>query len=56
MSEACPDASAAYDALYEEYAVLHDYFGRGTNEVMHRLRQIPRYPSPADPRGDRRAL
>ena len=56
MSEACPDASAAYDALYEEYAVLHDYFGRGTNEVIHRLRQIRRDPNPADPGGDRSAL
>ena len=37
-----PEASAAYDALYEEYATLHDYFGRGTNEVMHRLRRIRR--------------
>ena len=37
-----PKASSAYDALYEEYATLHDYFGRGTNEVMHRLRQIRR--------------
>ena len=36
------EASAAYDALYEEYATLHDYFGRGTNEVMHRLRRIRR--------------
>jgi L-ribulokinase len=32
----------AYDALYAEYATLHDYFGRGTNEVMHRLRDIKR--------------
>ncbi|HYH88983.1 MAG TPA: ribulokinase [Solirubrobacteraceae bacterium] len=37
-----PEASTAYDPLYEEYATLHDYFGRGTNEVMHRLRQIRR--------------
>ena len=37
-----PEASAAYDALYEEYATLHDYFGRGTNDVMHRLRRIRR--------------
>ncbi|AUI58553.1 ribulokinase [Amycolatopsis sp. BJA-103] len=27
----------AYDELYTEYAVLHDYFGRGANDVMHRL-------------------
>jgi L-ribulokinase len=37
-----PEASSAYDALYEEYVTLHDYFGRGANEVMHRLRQIRR--------------
>jgi L-ribulokinase len=32
----------AYEALYAEYIGLHDYFGRGTNEVMHRLREIRR--------------
>jgi L-ribulokinase len=35
-----PDRAAAYDRLYEEYRLLHDYFGRGTNDVMHRLRRI----------------
>jgi L-ribulokinase len=37
-----PDAerAAAYDRLYAEYRLLHDYFGRGTNAVMHRLRRI----------------
>jgi L-ribulokinase len=34
--------AAAYDPLYAEYAALHDYFGRGTNDVMHRLRDIKR--------------
>ena len=29
---------AAYDELYAEYRVLHDYFGRGGNDVMHRLK------------------
>jgi hypothetical protein len=29
-----------YDQLYAEYVVLHDYFGRGANEVMHRLRAL----------------
>jgi L-ribulokinase len=29
-----------YDQLYAEYAALHDYFGRGSNEVMHRLRDM----------------
>jgi L-ribulokinase len=35
-----PTRAAAYDELYAEYVRLHDYFGRGTNEVMHRLRAI----------------
>ncbi len=34
--------AAAYDALFAEYRTLHDYFGRGANEVMHRLRRIKR--------------
>jgi L-ribulokinase len=34
--------AAAYDALYAEYALLHDYFGRGGNDVMHRLRALRR--------------
>lgn len=29
-----------YSALYAEYKRLHDYFGRGENGVMRRLRQI----------------
>ena len=32
--------SVLYDPLYEEYKRLHDYFGRGGNDVMHRLREI----------------
>jgi L-ribulokinase len=37
-----PDPARAnvYDELYAEYVQLHDYFGRGANEVMHRLRAI----------------
>jgi L-ribulokinase len=31
-----------YDKLYREYAELHDYFGRGTNNVMKRLKQLKR--------------
>lgn len=34
------DAAAAYDALYLEYVALHDHFGRGGNDVMHRLKAI----------------
>jgi L-ribulokinase len=32
----------AYDAIYAEYRTLHDYFGRGGNDVMHRLRELRR--------------
>jgi L-ribulokinase len=37
-----PDAARAvvYDELYAEYVRLHDYFGRGTSQVMYRLRAI----------------
>lgn len=30
----------AYTALYTEYVKLHDYFGRGANNVMKRLREM----------------
>ncbi len=32
-----PENHAAYQKLYEEYVQLHDYFGRGSNNVMKRL-------------------
>ncbi len=35
-----PASVGVYDQLYAEYLRLHDYFGRGGNEVMHRLRAI----------------
>jgi L-ribulokinase len=28
----------AYQALYADYVELHDHFGRGSNDVMHRLK------------------
>lgn len=31
---------AAYNKLYAEYVTLHDYFGRGANDVMKRLKQM----------------
>jgi L-ribulokinase len=34
--------SLAYDELYKEYVELHDYFGRGTNNVMKRLKERKR--------------
>lgn len=35
-----PENVAAYKKLYEEYKKLHDYFGRGENDVMKRLKEI----------------
>ena len=32
--------SAVYDQLYAEYVRLHDYFGRGENDVMKRLKAL----------------
>ncbi len=39
-----PDEPTAlvYDELYAEYRRLHDHFGRGGDEVMHRLRALRR--------------
>lgn len=31
---------AIYDVLYAEYVQLHDYFGRGDNDVMKRLKEL----------------
>jgi L-ribulokinase len=35
-----PDRADAYDLLFAEYLTLHDYFGRGGNDVLHRLHEI----------------
>ncbi len=35
-----PKSAAVYDELYAEYVRLHDYLGRGGNEVLHRLRAL----------------
>ncbi|HZJ77444.1 MAG TPA: ribulokinase [Clostridia bacterium] len=32
--------SEIYDKLFDEYKILHDYFGRGENDVMKRLKSI----------------
>ena len=34
-----PEAKRRYDILYKEYIMLHDYFGRGGNNVMKRLKK-----------------
>lgn len=35
-----PENVEAYNKLYAEYKILHDYFGRGANDVMKRLKKI----------------
>jgi L-ribulokinase len=35
-----PENAAIYDRLYQEYTALHDYFGRGGNDVMKRLKAL----------------
>lgn len=42
--EYVPDMQAkeVYDKLFDEYRILHDYFGRGENDVMKRLKNIRR--------------
>ncbi|WP_100408106.1 ribulokinase [Bacillus solitudinis] len=38
--EPIPENVAIYEKLYQEYSTLHDYFGRGENDVMKRLKAI----------------
>lgn len=40
-----PENVKVYNKLYAEYKILHDYFGRGTNNVMKRLKAIKRQAS-----------
>ena len=35
-----PANQKVYEKLYAEYVLLHDYFGRGGNDVMKRLKRI----------------
>ena len=35
-----PEATAVYDVQFREYVRLHDYFGRGENNVMKTLRGL----------------
>jgi len=37
-----PENKAVYDQLYADYKTLYDYFGRGANDVMKRLKAIKR--------------
>lgn len=35
-----PKRQAVYERLFREYVILHDYFGRGVNDVMKRLKAL----------------
>jgi L-ribulokinase len=35
-----PESVVRYAQIYDEYRILHDYFGRGANDVMKRLKEI----------------
>jgi L-ribulokinase len=35
-----PENVEVYNKLYAEYKILHDYFGRGANDAMKRLKKI----------------
>ena len=35
-----PENAEIYDKLYAEYKILHDYFGRGDNDLMKRLKAM----------------
>ena len=37
-----PENKTVYDKLFAEYELLHDYFGRGANDVMKRLKELKR--------------
>jgi L-ribulokinase len=37
-----PENQVVYDRLYADYKTLYDYFGRGENDIMKRLKQIKR--------------
>lgn len=35
-----PENVSVYDRIFQEYKLLHDYFGRGGNDIMKRLKVI----------------
>lgn len=43
------DNMAIYELLYREYVRLHDYFGRGENDVMKMLRRLRAQATAIDP-------
>ncbi len=42
-----PEARATYNKLFEEYRELHDYFGRGANDVLKKLKEIKKSVQPS---------
>ena len=42
-----PEHHRVYTRLFQEYGILHDYFGRGANAVMKRLKALKREVSSA---------
>ena len=42
-----PDNHEIYNRLFKEYQTLHDYLGRGTNEVMKRLKVLRKSSQPS---------
>ncbi|MFV0527535.1 MAG: ribulokinase [Lachnospiraceae bacterium] len=42
MYRPIPENVAIYNELYKEYKILHDYFGKGGNDVMKRLKKLRR--------------
>jgi L-ribulokinase len=44
-----PDHREPYDVLYDEYLCLHDFFGRGGDDVMRRLKRLRNAAADADP-------
>jgi L-ribulokinase len=57
-----PAAAAAYKELFAVYTELHDHFGRGGSDALHRLRALrngargpqPAGTTPSDPGKERR--
>ena len=37
-----PESQKIYNRLFQEFRILHDYFGRGVNDVMKRLKALRR--------------
>jgi L-ribulokinase len=42
-----PERHEIYQKIFREYQSLHDYFGRGTNDVMKRMKELQRSIQPS---------